>query len=382
MKVLGVFAGVGGMEYGLGQAMHTTSALCEIDPACRAVLARRFPGVECAQDVRDLMIPSEIDLVAAGFPCQDLSQAGRCAGLAGEQSGLVHVLLDNVDALPSSQRPAFVLLENVSFLLRIGGGAPMREILSRLGEELGYRWAYRVVDTRSFGLPQRRERVFILASRVTDPRHVLLADDRGPRQEPEPDPSLPMGFYWTEGNRGLGRAVGAVPTLKAGSSFGIPSPPAIWLPDGRIVTPDIRDAERLQGLRSGWTKPVGDEFKESARWRMVGNAVTSRATKWIGERLRDPGRHEECPHPGMKLPKKGRLPAAGWGGRRGEWWCSAASAWPLHRPLPRIDNFLSYEPKPLSRRATEGFVRRYEKSSLRPVPGFVEALREHAARAA
>ena len=116
-------------------------------------------------------------------------------------------------------------------------------------EQRGYRWAYRVVNSLAF-LPQRRERVLFVATTTdVDPASVLLADEVDP---PKPSTSLSThahGFYWTEGIRGLGWARDAIPTLKNGSTVGIASPPAILLPSGRVVTPDIRDAERLQGFR-------------------------------------------------------------------------------------------------------------------------------------
>src|SRR5690606_35704194 len=79
-----------------------------------------------------------------------------------------------------------------------------------------------------------------------------------------------FGFYWTEGIRGLGAAVDAVPTLKGGSTIGIPSSPAILLPNGRVVTPDIRDAERLQGFPADWTQPAETVARKSVRWKLVG----------------------------------------------------------------------------------------------------------------
>src|SRR5205085_1161789 len=106
-----------------------------------------------------------------------------------------------------------------------------------------------------------------------DPRDVLLTQDIG---EPEPqDPrGLACGFYWTEGVRGLGWAVNAVPTLKGGSSIGIPSPPAVLMPNGAIVKPDIRDLERMQGFDVDWTKPAERIVRKGHRWKLVGNAVT------------------------------------------------------------------------------------------------------------
>ncbi len=139
-------------------------------------------------------------------------------------------------------------------MLQLDRGAAMR-FLTRSLETLGFSWAYRVVDTRAFGLPQRRQRVLLLASRTADPREVLFVGEEG---EPEwPDPSeVACGFYWTEGIRGLGWAIDAIPTLKGGSTIGIPSAPAIRFPDGRIATPDLRDAERLQGFEPEWTAPA------------------------------------------------------------------------------------------------------------------------------
>jgi site-specific DNA-cytosine methylase len=101
--------------------------------------------------------------------------------------------------------PRWLLIENVPFMLQLGRGAAMRHITGAL-DELGYTWAYRVVDARAFGLPQRRQRVLMLASRTEDPRGVLFGEDAGPRVigDPEVDP---CGFYWTEGVRGLGWAV-------------------------------------------------------------------------------------------------------------------------------------------------------------------------------
>jgi DNA (cytosine-5)-methyltransferase 1 len=151
----------------------------------------------------------------------------------------------------------------------------------------GYRWAYRVVNSLAF-LPQRRERVLFVATTTDlDPADVLLVDDV---QAPKLTTTLTdnsHGFYWTTGVRGLGWAPDAVPTLKNGSTVGIASPPAILLPDGQIVTPDIRDAERLQGFPEDWTKPAENVGRASLRWSLVGNAVTVPVAEWLDVRSRD-----------------------------------------------------------------------------------------------
>src|SRR5690606_39183363 len=77
--------------------------------------------------------------------------------------------------------------------------------------------------------------------------------------------------------------------LKGGSTVGIPSPPAVVMPSGSVVTPTIRAAERLQGFRADWTRPAEKVGRASLRWKLVGNAVTVPAATWIGRRLSRPG---------------------------------------------------------------------------------------------
>ncbi|WP_280221911.1 DNA cytosine methyltransferase, partial [Nocardia neocaledoniensis] len=88
--MVGLFAGIGGLELGLGAHGWSTELLCEIDPGAKGVLAARFPDTELHGDITKLRaLPAGTELVAAGFPCQDLSQAGRTAGITGRRSGLV-----------------------------------------------------------------------------------------------------------------------------------------------------------------------------------------------------------------------------------------------------------------------------------------------------
>ena len=111
-------------------------------------------------------------------------------------------------------------------------------------EELKYRWAYRVVDSMGFGLPQRRRRVYFVATRDLDPRTVLFADESAAAAVPNADLTRPLGFYWTEGRSGLGLTVDGIPPLKVGSTLGIPSAPAVLFPDGEVLTPSLEGAFR------------------------------------------------------------------------------------------------------------------------------------------
>jgi DNA (cytosine-5)-methyltransferase 1 len=372
LRNVGLFAGIGGIEQGLHLAGHVTELICEIDPAAQAVLSARFPSVPLVGDIRDLASLPEADIISAGFPCQDLSQAGKTAGIRGRQSGVV----EEVFRLAADFRGRWLFFENVPFMLQLQKGKAMQFLTGKL-EELGFAWAYRTVDAQCFGLPQRRQRVLLLASRSDDPREILLVEDAAVPPAIQVEGS-PCGFYWTEGNKGLGWAVDAVPTLKGGSTIGIPSPPAIWMrhADGRIVQPEIRDAERLQGFDPDWTLPAVDGKKRKAglRWKLVGNAVSVPVARWVGDRLEDPRKYDET---GDKpLGRNSVWPRAAWG-RAGEAYAAGVSVWPVVREYQHLAGFLRYPTTPLSERATAGFLGRAQMSCLRFAPGFLDAVATH-----
>lgn len=373
LSSIGLFAGIGGIEYGLEKAGFATRLLCEIDGSAQSVLRQRFPEAPIEADVRTLKALPRVDLLAAGFPCQDLSQAGRTAGIGGTQSGLVDEIFRLV-AKPRSS-PSWLLLENVSFMLRLGRGAAMEHLATRL-EELGFTWAYRVVDSRAFGVPQRRQRVILLASRTEDPRPVLFGEDIG-EQARDPDHASAFGFYWTEGRGGLGWAVDAVPTLKGGSTIGIASPPAIWrVTDGMVFTPDIRDAERMQGFPADWTAAVGSDRRAlGKRWKLVGNAVTTSVAEWVGRALLSTVTSGRSMN-GQVLARGSSWPVAAWGNAKGRQ-AMDVSMFPSGLVHPSLSEFLQHEGAPLSARATTGFLQRARAGSLRFRPGFLEALDAH-----
>lgn len=372
LRVAGLFAGIGGLELGLEKAGHETELLCEIDPSANAVLDARFPGILRRADVRSIdVLPSSVNLLAAGFPCQDLSQAGGTRGINGSQSGLV----SHVFRLLRKHEVPWVLLENVPFMLQLNKGAAIRLVVSEL-EELGYRWAYRVVDSRAFGLPQRRQRVFLLASLEEDPARLMFREDKGEPPTPEHNGHA-CGFYWTEGTRGLGWAVNAIPTLKGGSTVGIPSPPAIWMPNGDIVTPDIRDAERLQGFPANWTRPAESAGRASYRWKLVGNAVSVRTARWVASLFtKKPGK---LPTDLYDLPESKTWSTAAFGSRDGRA-AVIVSTFPKHNKVPPLTEFLRFPPKLLSEKATTGFRNRLKASTLRHPPEFMQALERHLGR--
>lgn len=373
LHTVGLFAGVGGMERGLENAGHRTIMLVENAPTATEVLRARFPDSKLEEDVRDLLaLPADTELVTAGFPCQDLSSVGQKIGIRGKRSSLVSEVFRLID---SADVP-WVLLENVPFLLHLQKGHAMKLITSALAER-GYHWAYRVVDSEALGLPQRRRRLFIVASRDAEPWNVLLSDE-GERPDDPVWSDVACGFYWTEGMRALGWAVNAIPPLKSGSTVGVPSPPAIVFPNGEIATPDLRDAERLQGFPVDWTEPAETVAKPGFRWQLVGNSVSVPVAGWIGRKLRNPSVYDNSEDAPLK--RGDRWPAAAWGTSEGEAFRSPASVYPCWVERPGLEAFLEFPTKPLSVRAACGFLKRTRKGSLRFKEGFLEAIEAHIRR--
>jgi len=169
LKVLDLFAGAGGFSLGLERAGDfQTVAFCEINPYARKVLGKHWPGVPQYDDVTtaDFSALGPVGLVTAGFPCQDISFAGKGAGLAGERSGLFWYILRAVRMVGQPR----ILLENVAGMLV--RGAP--EVFGALAE-IGHDAEWHCIPARAVGAPHGRDRIWIL----TDPQR-----DEQPREKP------------------------------------------------------------------------------------------------------------------------------------------------------------------------------------------------------
>ncbi|MFI9007008.1 DNA cytosine methyltransferase [Actinosynnema sp. NPDC053489] len=380
-RMAGLFAGIGGIELGfrnvLGRKLDTV-LLCENWEPAQRVLRGRFPDVDLHPNVQHLRdLPDDLDVLAAGFPCTDLSQAGRTAGIKGSQSGLVAHVFEMLELMKrQGRRLPWVLIENVPNMLTLDRGEAMAYLVNEL-EALGYRWAYRVVDSRFTGVPQRRRRVIMLASCTDDPRAVLFADDTEPLDESSLAENA-YGFYWTEGRSGVGWAQDATPTLKGGSAVGIPSPPAVWLPGAsnpHIIIPSIEDCEALQGFNRGWTNLADDGRRNGARWKLVGNAVTVGVSEWVAERLLSPGSFDHVQ--GTIFSRKAGWPTAAWGDN-GRVYSAALSEFPRKAQYTHLLDLLNLQAcLPLSHRAASGFWSRLQQTNLGRHPGFREDLAEY-----
>jgi DNA (cytosine-5)-methyltransferase 1 len=161
LRLLDLFSGIGGFSLGLERSGNfETAAFCEIEPYCRAVLKKHWPNVTVYEDVKELSKERlaadglAIDAICGGFPCQDISTAGRGAGLAGERSGLwfeFHRLIKEI-------KPQVAIIENVSALRSRG----LDEVLRSLAE-IGYDAEWHCIPASAVGAHHQRDRIWIMA---------------------------------------------------------------------------------------------------------------------------------------------------------------------------------------------------------------------------
>jgi DNA (cytosine-5)-methyltransferase 1 len=293
MKVLSLFSGVGGFDLGLEAAGMETIYQCEWDKHATSILNRHWPEVPKWGDITTLTA-SEIlrhgqkpDVVAWGSPCQDLSVAGKRAGLAGERSGLFHEgirLIKELRKETNNEFPRFSIWENVAGAMSSNGGADFGAVLDEMAEAgaLVIEWA--VLDAQHFGVPQRRRRVFVVA--VFDPATASRC----------PEPLLPVSES-LRGNTTKGRQAqqGAAPPLAFDTQFGSnadvftdlapplkasqQSPSVTVKSAVRRLTP--LECERLMGWPDNWTEGQADTH----RYKQCGNGVASPVAKWIAQHL-------------------------------------------------------------------------------------------------
>ena len=156
LTVLDLFSGIGGFSLGLERTGgFRTVAFCEIDPYCRKVLNKHWPEVPCYDDIRELRLPTEFaDVVCGGFPCQDISTAGKGAGITGERSGLWVEMCRVIGEV----RPRYAIVENVSALLGRGLGTVLGDLA-----QIGYDAEWHCIPASAVGAPHRRDRIWIVA---------------------------------------------------------------------------------------------------------------------------------------------------------------------------------------------------------------------------
>lgn len=290
MRVLDLFSGIGGIALGLHRAGMQTVGFCEIDPYCRRVLAKNFPGVWIHDDVRTLTgeLVGErcggVDIIAGGFPCQDISLAGNGAGLDGERSGLWREFYRLIEAI----RPEWAFIENVPALRSRG----LETILGTLAA-IGFDAEWHCIPAAAFGAPHRRDRLWIVAhaARIQSGRQEQRAvgERTGASGESElvPDADCRSG---ASGCESAGRSSRA-------DLVRVCSRPILGNADGARLA--IREGERSNARqeftpieRAGWwlTEPAVGRVAHGVsgrvdRLRGLGNAVVPQVVEYIGRRI-------------------------------------------------------------------------------------------------
>ncbi len=265
MGYISCFSGIGGFE-----ASQSPLLYCEIDPEAREILAGIHDDVEAWDDIETLS-PPKAEVVVGGWPCQDISIAGKQAGLTGLRSRL---LLDMLDVATKSGAHT-VVAENVTNLLRLRNGLEFKASLDAF-HDAGYPVvSWRVVNAREFGLPQHRQRLLMVASKNQELADIVFQTVRLNEGSQIQTPKA-AGFYWTAGIHSINYSNGYLPTIKIGSSIGIASPPAVHY-DGVVRQISAFEALKLQGFDFSTSLFKSD----SAIYRMTGNAVAKPIGRWL-----------------------------------------------------------------------------------------------------
>lgn len=298
--VASFFSGIGGLDLGFQNAGFEVTFQCEIESFCNEILEHHWPNVPRHKNIKDLdyaIIPVS-DVWVGGFPCQDVSVArmGPRAGLKGTRSGLFHDFAE----LLRLGRPGIFVIENVPGLLSSHKGRDFGTLIRTLAD-IGYCIGWRVLNSKNFGVPQSRSRVYIVG---------CYQDRRGPVEilfEPE----------CSEGNTSPGESNGKTAISPFKESLGDPVSGPIYqrlayclyacsarhtgtdwsrtyvtYPDGRVRRLTPSECEGVQGFPDGWTNPVSTEhdaepqdYVDSLRYHALGNAVTPPVAKWLGTRI-------------------------------------------------------------------------------------------------
>ena len=351
MNYISCFSGIGGLE-----GSSAPLQVCEQDRDCQTVLRRIYPGAEIHDDIRSFR-PGRAEVVAGGWPCQDISIAGSQAGLSGARSGLLYELL----RVSREARASVLVAENVANLLRMNGGQEFQRTLDAIHDS-GFPFvAWRVLNARDFGLPQHRTRLILIASKSRSAADSLL---RG-------TPSLPAaatdgrkkyraaGFYWTAGTHSINYSPGYSPTLKVGSGLRIPSPPAVHY--GSVVrTLSPEESLRLQGFSTEHF----EDLSTASIYRMAGNAVARAIGRWVFEGLEAEGKPadsvEVIPDQLCLFPGNRRFEACGRSQQGGITQLRIARA--ARRACNLIDFIDQGSSSKLSARAASGLLRRIARS--------------------
>lgn len=279
MEYLSLFSGIGGFEVGIGN-QHECIGYSEIDTHAIRTYERHFPNHKNYGDITkiDATTLPDFELLVGGFPCQPFSYAGKRRGFTDTRG----TLFFDICRILAEKRPRLLLLENVKGLISHDEGRTFGTIISTL-DELGYDCQWEVLNSKDYGVPQSRKRIYIIGNLRGTPRPQVFPL-RESNRKADIDPDGPVSVAMRNQNRSKhqhkeGMKYGDVekkyvlePNTE-GISFAVKSVThEFMLRHGNILrylTPT--ECERLQGFPDGWTEGASD----TQRYKMCGNAVTT-----------------------------------------------------------------------------------------------------------
>ncbi|MFB2880392.1 DNA cytosine methyltransferase [Floridanema aerugineum] len=288
LKVASFFSGIGGFDLGFEMAGMNVVMQCELDPFCRKVLKKHWPDVLLYEDIAKIkteQIPYA-DVYVAGFPCQDVSLAnqGKRKGLEGTRSRLFHEFIRFVE----ERQPRWIVLENVPGLLNSNNGKDFAVVLNTL-ESCGYGISWRVFDSKFFGTPQRRRRVFIVGSFGSIRSAKVLLDDRAFAVTSESSYCQKQTASHSSRKSHQGSTLYSIQHAAVGrkhtagpQSKGFRNDGETWTLDSRGSSDVVCKTDDPFGIRETSGLPCG---LDSRRFRALGNAVTVPVAKYIAERI-------------------------------------------------------------------------------------------------
>lgn len=298
-RAASLFTGIGGFDIGFENAGFDITFQCEIQEYCRTILEKKWPGVPRAKNIKEIQasaIPSS-DVWAGGFPCQDVSLArmGQRDGLKGKRSGLFHEFA----RLAGEVRPRVVLLENVAGLLSSHGGRDFGTVIGTLAE-FGYSVGWRVLNSRHFGVPQSRQRVYIVGCHRDDsgPGQILFEAERGSGNvaSSKSDGKVALSPFKTSvgdpsGDGPVTQSIAyclyACSARHTGTDW---SRTYVQYPKkGQVRRLTPKECEGIMSFPDGWTIPPSgtriDDDIDSLRYHALGNAVTPPVAQWLATRI-------------------------------------------------------------------------------------------------
>ncbi len=284
------FAGIGGFDVAFEKQGFSTKLLCEINPFCNLILNRHWPNVKKVGDINEITgkdIP-ESEVWCGGFPCQDISVARGASerlGLKGKRSGLFYRFAELIE----DKMPEVVIIENVAGLFTSNKGRDFGVILQTLSA-LGYSVAWRLLNSRYFGVPQSRTRVYVCCWKNNPIKALSVMFDKQGAVKPKNER---IDFITEESKPNEYPKVPRVAYCLAASSGRHTG--TDWSRTYVVCENGVRrlspvESERLQGFPDNWTSPsddsINDENINTLRYTAIGNAVSVPVVEWIATRIK------------------------------------------------------------------------------------------------